>query len=195
MDQIALLWVAISVLFLVVIFKPGRSGYAGFVAPNSLIDLQEFKGIPGELKQAYRDNVLNGLVPQVSDTVTKQWNNLKDSERKAALQQIKEATGKLSQQIQTQGMAHPMVQSAVGASTGPASGMSQIQKALSQCATDPVQAANWASQNGFVAVPFGNQCPTGLLSGPQNFNGFTLCGPNPPPQAPDNIKAMISNCK
>jgi hypothetical protein len=180
MDNIALLWIALAVLFLIIVFKPGRSGYAGFVAPNSLIDLQEFRRLPGDLKQAYRDVVLNSLVPQMSQIITDKWNALSDDERKKIITQLKTNSDNLVKgAAQTPAPFHPPT--------------SPLQQAL-QCATDPVAASQWAQSVGITVVPSGTKCPIGTDSVPGNFNGFTVCAPQST-VFPQSITNMLGNCR
>lgn len=82
MNQIAMIWIAISGLILVVLLKGSRSGYSG---PSSLLDLQEFSWMPNDLKNAYRTDVLNMIVPSIAADVNRVWGAMKKSDQDAVI--------------------------------------------------------------------------------------------------------------
>jgi len=70
--------IALWVIVVFLIFKVFFIGTSGYTASNplSIMDLAEFNGVPGPVKQIWQTNITNTIMPAITSKFTQFWNNL-----------------------------------------------------------------------------------------------------------------------
>jgi hypothetical protein len=69
--QIMMVWVAISILFILVLVRPmGKSFYSG---NDSIMDLAEFQNVPLELKTLYKQEFVGKVTNQAGQIIAQEW--------------------------------------------------------------------------------------------------------------------------
>ncbi len=85
-QQIAI-WVAIFLLFILIVFRPNVSFY-GLTDKSSLMDLSEFKNVPSEIKKVYVDNFVNKIAATAGKMVADDWNKTSKKQKQEWIKQI-----------------------------------------------------------------------------------------------------------
>ena len=101
-NQIIAIWVAIAFLFILIMFKSGTSFY-NLTDKSNLMDLAEFVNIPSELKDVYKQQVVNKVAATAGNMVKTQWNRLTAQQKRDWKTQASMAADNIVNTINTQG--------------------------------------------------------------------------------------------
>jgi hypothetical protein len=66
------LWIVVLLMALKIFMGPQMSFYTAST-PIGIMDLAEFRGLPDEIKQMYKDSILNKIMPAVTAMSSRAW--------------------------------------------------------------------------------------------------------------------------
>lgn len=90
-ERIAL-WVLVIVMFVKLFVI--REFYTAS-SPLSIMDLAEFNGVPGDIKQIWQDNLVNKIMPAIGAKMTEAWASVSATDKQNISTQINAAATQL----------------------------------------------------------------------------------------------------
>lgn len=90
-ERIAL-WVLVIVMFVKLFVV--RELYTAS-SPLSIMDLAEFNGVPGDIKQIWQDNLVNKIMPAIGAKMTEVWGTVSETDKQTVSTQFDTAATQL----------------------------------------------------------------------------------------------------
>lgn len=94
-ERIAL-WILVIVMFAkLFVFREMYTASS----PLSIMDLAEFGGVPGDIKQIWQTNIINTIIPAASAKITAAWTSFPAAEKEKFTTQVAAAATQLATNI------------------------------------------------------------------------------------------------
>jgi hypothetical protein len=94
-ERIAL-WILVVVMFIKLFVI--RELYTPS-SPLSIMDLAEFNGVPGDVKQIWQTNIVNTIMPAIGTKLTEAWSNVSSNDKQSFTTQAAQAATQLATNI------------------------------------------------------------------------------------------------
>ena len=96
-ERIAL-WILVVVLFIkLFVFREMYTASS----PLSIMDLAEFSGLPGDVKQIWQTNIVGTIMPVVGTKITEAWGSVSAADKQTFMTQITAAATQLAANVRS----------------------------------------------------------------------------------------------